>query len=155
MKKYQKVNEEKLKERNNNIVKPPKKKKKKKAHQRINQAKKTYSLKINRKKSFKIFQGKKQTNKKNKRKNPKLASWKWNLFNHMGPPIQKGPALGLMLCCHSFEIIPCFWTRDTDFHFALHLANYVTDPACSHTISSLSGRQINLLNYKSIMYSPT
>ena len=66
MKKYQKVNEEKLKERNNNIVKPPKKKKKKKAHQRINQAKKTYSLKINRKKSFKIFQGKKQTNKQNK-----------------------------------------------------------------------------------------
>ena len=67
MKKYQKVNEEKLKERNNNIVKPPKKKKKK-SPPKDQSSKKTYSLKINRKKSFKIFQGKKQTNKTNRAK---------------------------------------------------------------------------------------
>ena len=47
MKKYQKVNEEKLKERKNNIVKLPKKKKKgKETHQRVNEAKKLILLKL-------------------------------------------------------------------------------------------------------------
>ena len=66
MKKYQKVNEEKLKERNNNIVKPPKKKKKKKAHQRINQAKKLILWKLIGKSHSRFFKGKNKQTKQNK-----------------------------------------------------------------------------------------
>lgn len=37
--------------------------------------------------------------------------------------------LGLMLCCHSFEIPNADWTKDLHFPFALGPTNYVVGPA--------------------------
>lgn len=41
---------------------------------------------------------------------------------------QKGPVLGLMLCCHQLEILNSFWTRCLTFYFALDPENYVAGP---------------------------
>lgn len=46
-----------------------------------------------------------------------IASRVCDLCGHTGPPAQKGPVLGLMLCCHCLENLNTFCKRGPTFSY--------------------------------------
>lgn len=51
------------------------------------------------------------------------ANYGW-LCSHLGSCTQKGPMLGLILCCHCFKTFDTSWTRDPIFSFCMGLGKW-------------------------------
>ena len=62
---------------------------------------------------------------------PGPASWADDLHNRIGPRPQKGPTLGLMLCCYHLNIHNNFLTKDPHFHCTPGSVNYIASPVHS------------------------
>lgn len=60
-------------------------------------------------------------------------------YRHVTYAVQKGPALGLILCQCLLEILDNFEQRASHFHFALCTANYVATPECLHCLAEETG----------------
>lgn len=69
------------------------------------------------------------------------------LWSQIGPLLRTAPALGFMLCCHSFEILNTFWTGNPPtFPFCTGFYRLCIQSACPFCSSSSFSNLLGLQN---------